>query len=140
MLSHEDGTVVDSISFGKQLANVAMARMPNGTGNFMSQAPSFNKNNELVSSVETTLFKQHFKAYPNPSNEQLTLDFGAFPINQPIQISLRDMLGHVLLQSTINHSKTILLSTAIYPNGVYYLDIQVGGNTFSKKVIVQHLN
>ncbi len=138
MLAHEDGTVIDSLSFGEQLANVAMARIPNGTGGFRQQPPSFNKNNELVSSIEGALFEEGFKVYPNPANQQIQVDFGSLPFNTPIQISLQDMLGRTVNYDIPRNATSIVLSTANYVSGVYYLTVQTAGASFSKKVVVQH--
>ncbi len=140
MLSHEDGTVIDSLSFGGQLANVAMARVPNGTGNFISQTPSFNKNNELVSSDKAVILAANFKVFPNPANQQITINFGSLSIDQPIQIYLRDMLGKTVNYTIPKATNSFVLPTTNYPNGIYYLDIQIAKHTFSKKLIVQHLN
>lgn len=45
-LSSEDETVIDSIIFGEQQTNIAFARIPNGTGDFVQQTATFAKNNE----------------------------------------------------------------------------------------------
>ena len=45
MLKHFD-VVLDSLTFGVQETNVAAARVPNGTGNFIFQSNTFNANND----------------------------------------------------------------------------------------------
>lgn len=47
ILSYADGTIVDSTTFGAQTTNMGYARVPNGTGNFVIQAPTFNANNVI---------------------------------------------------------------------------------------------
>lgn len=39
---------LDRITFGAQSADTAFARVPNGTGNFVKQAPTFSANNEVI--------------------------------------------------------------------------------------------
>ena len=48
MLSYNDGSIVDSVSFGAQTTDMGFARVPNGTGNFVIQAPTFSGNNEFL--------------------------------------------------------------------------------------------
>ncbi|GEM_PF-293718 len=140
MLSHEDGTVIDSLSFGQQTTNLAMARIPNGTGNFVQQAPSFNKNNELVSSIEEKLFIENFKVYPNPADHQLTLNFGTLILKKSVQLTLRDMLGRTLIHFPQINTPALVLPAHSFPNGVYYLDLSMEGKNFVKKLIIQHAN
>ncbi len=61
-LSNTTGVVLDSISYGNQETNVSLARVPNGTGPFIPQAPTFNANNGGVFTTEIP--NNHFKVYP----------------------------------------------------------------------------
>lgn len=45
ILSYPDGTVVDSVSFGMQAADISWQRCPNGTGEFKASEPTFGKEN-----------------------------------------------------------------------------------------------
>lgn len=138
MLSHEDGTIIDSLTFGKQTPNIAMARIPNGTGQLVSQIPTFEKNNELVSSLAATFFDNQFKAYPNPANEQIILDFGALTLNNRVQLRIQDMLGQTLTYYPQISTKSFIIPTHNYSNGVYHLVIEIDGKSFSKKMVIQH--
>jgi spore coat protein CotH len=46
ILSYADGTILESIDFGAQTTDMAYARSPNGTGDFVIQAPTFATNND----------------------------------------------------------------------------------------------
>lgn len=48
ILSYANGVIVDSVTFGQQTADMGYARVPNGTGNFVIQAPTFSGNNEFL--------------------------------------------------------------------------------------------
>ena len=49
ILSYDNGYILDSVSFGSLAEDIGYARIPNGTGTFISQSPTFSKNNELES-------------------------------------------------------------------------------------------
>ena len=49
-LSDSDFNLVDGFSFGEQQIDMGYARVPNGTGSFVIQFPTFSNNNDLVSS------------------------------------------------------------------------------------------
>jgi|WetSurMetagenome_2_1015567.scaffolds.fasta_scaffold21154_1 hypothetical protein len=45
LLSNTDVSILDTVSFGVQTANISMARIPDGTGGFVYARPTFNGNN-----------------------------------------------------------------------------------------------
>ena len=49
-LSDSDFNLVDGFTFGEQQIDMSYARVPNGTGPFVIQSPTFSNNNDLVSS------------------------------------------------------------------------------------------
>jgi spore coat protein CotH len=48
ILSNLDLTILDSITFGPQVSNLSMSRIPNGTGNFVQVQPTFLANNNTT--------------------------------------------------------------------------------------------
>ena len=61
------GLVVDSITFGQQTTDMGYARVPNGTGNFVIQTPTFNGNNDATSTNSVAQLNA-FRMFPNPTN------------------------------------------------------------------------
>lgn len=51
-LYYQDGTLIDNVSYSIQNTNVSFARVPNGTGNFQFSEPTYNANNNTVSTIE----------------------------------------------------------------------------------------
>lgn len=49
-LSDSNFNLVDSLTFGEQQTDMGYARVPNGTGPFVIQSPTFSNNNNLLSS------------------------------------------------------------------------------------------
>ena len=55
-LSDSDFNILDEVIFGEQIADMGYARVPNGTGDFIIQNPTFNyNNNNITSSSELEL-------------------------------------------------------------------------------------
>ena len=67
ILSDNFGIVIDSITFGQQTTDMGYARVPNGTGNFVIQTPTFDGNNETVS-TNAIEHLNNFKMFPNPTS------------------------------------------------------------------------
>ncbi len=120
-LMHEDGTVIDSVTFGAQTTNVASARLPNGTGNFVQQAPTFYQNNEFVNASQQVSPLQNLRVFPNPAQDLLFVDWGD---SQPLAISLYNSLGQ-RLQHLINPVGTSAkMPVSDLQEGCYFLEIQ----------------
>ncbi|MGB4959762.1 MAG: CotH kinase family protein [Saprospiraceae bacterium] len=59
-------TMIDSITFGPQIAGKSSARKPNGTGSFVIGDHTFNINNDQISSI-SDLSNTFTYVYPNPA-------------------------------------------------------------------------
>lgn len=70
-LTNTDSTLIDSVSFVPQGANIAYARVPNGSGPFTLQTPTFNRHNEESIAIDEKNLS--FSVYPNPFNNYLNL-------------------------------------------------------------------
>lgn len=71
LLLNPQGLIVDQISFGQQEQNMGFARNPNGTGDFVIQAATFNANNNTVVGVKELEQKNEVTFYPNPSENEI---------------------------------------------------------------------
>ncbi|MBP7407998.1 MAG: T9SS type A sorting domain-containing protein, partial [Flavobacteriales bacterium] len=87
-LTAANGEVMDQITFGEQVSDQGFARVPNGTGPFVIQEPTFNANNNTVAVVEEIGNTIHFAAFPNPVRDQVTLTTDA-----PVQVVVYDALA-----------------------------------------------
>lgn len=138
VFSHEDGTVVDSFSFGLQLPNVPSARKPNGVGGFVLQAPTFSDNNDLVSSLADQSLERTVAVWPNPADDRLTVDFGDLILeNENFDISLFSLTGKILHSHTNLHSQQVSFSTASLPPGYYFMKISLAEHgSLVKQVVI----
>jgi hypothetical protein len=110
--------LVDQVAFDAQTADMALARVPNGVGNFQIQNPTYNLNNDSDlginqpgSNLNTML------VYPNPTSENINIVLSQLLGNQKIKIF--NQLGQLLLESEANYQTT--LNVASLENGTYFI-------------------
>jgi hypothetical protein len=132
VLSYDNGTVIETVAFGAQVADQGYARNPNGTGDFVIQHPTFSMNNqsglgfdeESARSGEITLFQN----YPNPFSQQTTIQY-SLSDDLDVQIRIFDMHGREIetlvdqLQMRGNYSFTFDAEKNAIQGGVYYCRI-----------------
>lgn len=86
-LSDPDQNEVDQVVFGAQTANMGYARVPNGTGDFVIQAPTFMANNETMTSTDDAALEQAACImYPNPASTQVYIRVAEAWVGQPLAI------------------------------------------------------
>lgn len=132
-LSSPTEEVLDSITFGSQEANISLARIPNGTGDFTERAPTFNENNE--SSASAKVFINQLQVYPNPTEGQILIESDlSF---QSIQVF--DMLGNPVFQKSLNttHSSKTSINLDKLTAGFYIIELKSRDKTFVEKVFLK---
>jgi len=72
ILSDTSGAIIERLEFGLQTANKGFARVPNGTGPFVIQNPTFGKNNNIALSNEE-IYESAYKVYPNPGDQYMII-------------------------------------------------------------------
>ncbi|GAL76037.1 hypothetical protein JCM19275_2169 [Nonlabens ulvanivorans] len=130
VLSYDNGTVLESITFGAQTTDMGYARVPNGTGNFVIQAPTFGTNNETLSNSDFELITD-YSIYPNPVNDVININTNNGSINQ---IALYNLQGQQLMSLKFNGEQQSQLDLTNYTQGIYLLTIN---NQQTVKVIKQ---
>ncbi|WP_309641575.1 CotH kinase family protein [Flavobacterium sp.] len=127
LLAYANGTIIETVDFGAQTANFGYARVPNGTGNFVIQSPTFNTNNESLS-VSSVEFKQNLTVFPNPTNENLNLQ-NKFPIDT---VEIFNLQGQLLYTHDYQNQNQIAIDMTDYSKGLYM--VIVNKNTSLKIV------
>ncbi|WP_339886829.1 CotH kinase family protein [uncultured Flavobacterium sp.] len=120
ILSYANGTEVENIVFGAQTTDMGYARIPNGTGSFVIQAPTFNANNESLSANQFELFNSSLKLYPNPTSNSLTISNNDFAIESVQVINLQ---GQVLYKSNALNQNEVTIDLSNYSNGMYFVNV-----------------
>ncbi len=121
---------IDSVSFGAQIIDVAYARFPNGTGNFILQAPTFNAENSPNSTNEIEKVFT-FNIFPNPSSHFLNVEI--LDNNSTELFQIFDTNGKVI------HSENVLNSNfqvdlSIFKSGLYLLKY---GNSVRQFLVIK---
>lgn len=115
-LYRPDTTLMDSVHFGAQIADVSYARVPNGTGPFIQQAPTFNTNNNITAAEELMAALPQMLVFPNPTADMVYVHLENIPPNLPLMVF--DLRGQ-LLHREIPGAAGCELSTQNWPAGVY---------------------
>ncbi len=119
MLSDGSTIVLDSLSFGAQLANVSMARCPDGVGNFSITLQQTYNGSNCIDGL-TSHSNTQATCFPNPSNGLITINF-----RQGIQknnLLITNLVGDKILYFTsLKNKETIDLSSL--SNGMYFIVI-----------------
>ena len=123
VLSNTTGVVLDSISYNNQETNVSMARVPNGTGPFIQQAPTFNASNGGVFTTEIST--SNFKIYPTIATQKIVIE------NNQESMQNCQMIIYTLDGKKVFEINEVMTSFSINTinieslnNGSYFLSIQ----------------
>jgi spore coat protein CotH len=114
ILSSPDTVAVQQISFPAQVANLAYARVPNGTGNFVIQAPTFAANNDGVSGTAEPLAAARLRLFPNPTTGTITVETEAA---QEELLEVFNVWGVRVWNGRLHGSAQVELGG--FPSGVY---------------------
>ncbi|MEO8447577.1 MAG: lamin tail domain-containing protein, partial [bacterium] len=142
-ISNLDASVVDTITFGAQVLNRTMARIPNGFGSFVLSTPTFNANNNIVSignevTTVSELFSL-FQNYPNPFNPSTVIRF-SIPDNSFVTLKIYDESGRevsALINEYRNkgYYETNFDGTNL-SSGIYYYSLKADDLTATKRMVL----
>jgi hypothetical protein len=138
IMMHRKFGTIDSVEFGVQYTNRSYARFPNGTGPFIEMTPTFNSKNVKLSDInnpELEFTNTAFFLYPNPASDFLTIQ-----ANSPatdFSIEMYNSLGQMLVSKKSLDDK-LQIDVRNFPNGLYFIEIELNGNHESIKTIIGH--
>jgi len=138
IFGHADGTIIDMIEYGPQTENIPSARVPNGTGEFINQTPTFNGNNDLTTNVNQEL-SASFNVFPNPAKNQINIQVLGELIGQPLKVSLKNIMGQSLAIQAVNDQPFVRLNVRSVPTGIYLLELTINGEQkVVQKIMIHH--
>ena len=126
LLTYEDLTELQYISYEEQQLNMGYARVPNGTGDFIIQPHTFNANNENVVSAFENL--EELEIYPNPTNGFIHME----NLNQEGMILITNISGQNVLRT--NARKELNLSNL--SAGIYWIEVQTDKDRIIRKLVI----
>lgn len=115
ILSYSDGTIIDEVVFGQQFVDLSYSRVPDATGSFIIQEPTFRADNGVVTAVKENTNAisgiQDAISYPNP-----------FSCTSLIQYSLSEDADIKIVITGIDGAEIgCLLDTHLEP-GTYFIE------------------
>ena len=129
LLSQKDMSLVDQVTFGAQKADISYARRPNGTGDFVTQSPTFNANNNTgISATEEVLAEDAVQIFPNPVHTEGV----RFRVDsdKKIGVVIYNTLGQQLYTGSI--FQDLFIETNHWQSGLYVARI---GNVVRKIIV-----
>ena len=124
-------TILDSITFGAQGANISVGRCPNGTGSFGSlTSSSFHKENCTVGLQENQFIQNEISVYPNPTNNAFTISIKNSSKVNPVEV--RNTIGQLIYTTMIENETTI--NTNNWSTGIYFVRVS---NSIIKVVVTK---
>lgn len=118
ILSSPNLLLVDQVNFDAQTVDLGYARVPNGTGNFVIQAPTFNSNNEGSLGIkDIELENNGFVIFPNPANSFMNLKFSDDLVGK--SVSIFNGLGQQIYDQRAE--SVMEINTSNYASGVYFV-------------------
>lgn len=135
-LTHEDGTMLDSLTFGEQTTNMGYARTPNGTGEFIIQDPTFGMNNEPPNAAFAQEKIAPFKIFPNPATDFLTIDIIQ---QQPVvtTATIKNIMGQMVIPTIQLSNAKNQIAVNELTAGIYFLEVQQGDQFWVKRIFIE---
>lgn len=134
-LSHEDLSIVDSVNYADQTTNVALARVPNGTGNFILQDPTFNANNAVSNVNHPDEWPMEIVINPHPVTDLLTIRVKSDALEYPASFRLLNASGQSVCTFLLQNGATTVNVQHLNP-GLYFLHGMVGQLHITKKLLI----
>ncbi|MBI9071220.1 MAG: CotH kinase family protein [Melioribacteraceae bacterium] len=149
LVKNDGATILDSLTFGEQTEDVSMARLPDGSENWIRTKPSPGELNLVISVDEQNNLPEQYSlnVYPNPFNPATTIEY-TIPAETDRNLSLQkttltvyNLLGQKI-ETLVNETKPpgkykVTWNASNLASGVYILNIRVNAFFQSQKMLLQ---
>lgn len=120
---------VDTLTFPEQITDMGYARVPNGTGPFVIQSPTFNASNDVTSTDAPDAQTPGMSIAPNPAASGMTIR--TRNMAPDTRLLVRDVTGRLILDMKPLPYQEI--DVASWPTGMYLLS----AGHLTEKIIVR---
>jgi len=131
MLINASGEISDYAEFGPQESDLGFARVPNGVGNLVNQAPTFAANNQAPIGVEEHS-SDRLTIYPNPTSGWLSVRLEGVHA-QRIEVS--DMSGRTMLSHSATSGELHTMDCSSLAAGTYIIRVYHSDGVAVRKLI-----
>nr|HPI53357.1 T9SS type A sorting domain-containing protein [Chitinophagaceae bacterium] len=103
-----------------------------GSDNVLSEAVQWIQQ-QISTSVSTTVKEHHFRYYPNPANDVIyvsNLENG--------HMNIINCFGRIILSQAMKANTKTLIPLNAYPNGTYFIRFDTQNNSEIKKLMIVH--
>ncbi len=125
-------TLINQINFGRQQADIASGRFPDGEDWVTILHLTPGNSNRLPASVELPGQGKRFRVYPNPASSYLNIEFQA---DQPSTGELRNLSGQSLGQFSLDPDGITRIDVSGLLPGIYFLQIR-GSSIHAAKIVI----
>ena len=119
ILLDTDTMVVDEVMFGQQTTDMGYARVPNGTGNFVIQGPTFANHNVNPTAIGPAIERLPLSIYPNPA--QHTLHITLEGVNEGKTVEIYNALAQRVWRGDIREGTEV--NVVDWPSGIYVVRV-----------------
>lgn len=88
----------------------------------------------VMSSTEINPNESELKIYPNPANDNITVDFNGMGTGNS-SLEIYNMLGTVIYSENVSAQANTVINISTLQPGVYFLKFQNEGSAYTKKII-----
>ncbi len=131
VLSDMLSNVLDSVVYGAQISDMAYARIPNGTGDFVIQQPTFNDNNESTTGSEEPEILSSISVFPNPFTEELWIT--GKELEEGTEYTISDQTGRIIKSGKLTGNITAMPVSEL-SSGLYYIRLGYGSLNITKVI------
>jgi hypothetical protein len=95
--------------------------------------------NSMITSFNPVTYENTIKIYPNPTQGQLTIDFGNINTLSGYQMKIINPLGQQIFQSNISQRISNITLSSFATKGVYFVQLIDGKGTITenRKIVIQ---
>lgn len=118
-LSYANGTIIETVDYGIQTADMGYARIPNGSGNFVIQSPTFNGNNEALG-TNAQDWASMIRIFPNPTHDVISIKSDLIGIQT---VAVYNLQGQRLLEQQLDSKLNATIDIQSLSNGMYLVEL-----------------
>jgi len=130
ILSNGLSSIIDSVIFGNQNADISSGRCPDGIGNYTHlNYPSYMLSNCYLGLSSENMNATDFEVFPNPAQNQFTIKTTQ-QVSDTIEVT--NLMGQLIFKTSIKEN--VIIKTSNWESGLYVVKY----NNSTKKIIINH--